>query len=314
MSTLWPFPDQALDASRFPAIAPVLAGLHRSLQAAAVPTTLLLVGEPLAGREALAAELAAMLICPEGKLLCSCSSCQRVRQGVHPDLHLVRVGVGRKEIRMEDVAEVLANFPQVPFEGRRRVYVLANAHTPPLNVYAASALLKTLEEPVAHAHWLLLAANPLRVLPTIVSRAVRVRVPPAPERAAAESLGPLARALVEAVPSSLGAVMEEGTGAEDFLALAQGLLGQALAGDYLALLRLAGLVRDRPWRFPLLAALTLAMARRQEPEAAERTVLAAEQWLAAQSLQEQLHLPFEAVVLAAFGKVWEGTEKRTAGS
>lgn len=306
MSTLWPFPDQALAATRFPGISPLLQGLHRSLQAGTVPTTLLLVGEPLAGREALAAELAAMLICPEGRLGCGCGSCRRVRQGVHPDLHLVRVGVGHKEIRMEDVAEVLASFQQVPFEGRRRVYVLADAHTPPLNVYAASALLKTLEEPVPHACWILLAANPLRVLPTIVSRAVQLRVPSTVDAAAGGELGPLARALAEAVPSILGALAEEGAEAESFLRLAQELSGEAIAGDYLALLRLAALAKDRPWRASLLAAVALTTARRQDPEAAERTVLAAEQWLAAQSLQEQLHLPFEAAALAAFGRVWEG--------
>lgn len=305
MNTLWPFPDEALTAARFPALGPLLTGLHRSLQAKTVPTTLLLVGEPLAGREALAAELSAMLICPEGALRCHCNSCQRVRQGIHPDLHLLRVEVGRREIRVEDVEEALANFQQVPFEGRRRVYVVTNAHTPPLNVFAASALLKTLEEPVAHAHWVLLAANPLRVLPTIVSRAVQVRVPAPPEAAAVGELGPLARALLAEVPSCLGALVEEGSEVEGFLAQAQELLRQALAGDHLAVLRLAGFAKDRPWRFSLLAALTLAMARRQEPEAAERTLLAAQQWLSAQSLQEQLRLPFEAVALAAFTAVWD---------
>ncbi|KDA54635.1 hypothetical protein EG19_10775 [Thermoanaerobaculum aquaticum] len=306
MSTLWPFPDDALRISRFPAASPVLSGLHRALHAGTVPNTLLLVGEPLAGREAVAAELSAMLICPEGRLFCTCSSCQRVRQGVHPDLHLLRVGVGHKEIRMEDVEEVLANFQQVPFEGRRRVYVLANAHTPPLNVFAASALLKTLEEPVAHACWILLACNPLRVLPTIVSRAVQLRVPSSPA-AAAENLGPRALTLLQAVPGSLGALVEEGEEGEGFLQLAQELLPQAMNGNYLALLRLSALVRERPWRASLLSALSLASASQVQPELAERAVALAEGWLLAQRLSEQLYLGFEATALASLGRVLEVT-------
>ncbi len=304
MSTLWPFPDDALKASRFPAVLPLLVGLHRALCAKAVPSTLLLVGEPLAGREAVAVELAAMLICPQGTLHCTCHSCERVRGGVHPDLHLLRVGVGHREIRMEDVEEVLANFRQVPFEGQRRVYVLANAHTPPLNVFAASALLKTLEEPVKHAVWILLACNPLRVLPTIVSRAVQLRVPSTPG-VLAQALGPRAQALAQVVPGSLGALVEEGAEAEDFLQLAQELLPEALAGNYLAVLRLAALAKERPWRASLLAAVSLAAAAQANPELAERAVEVAEGWLVAQGRAEQLHLGFDATAVATLAPVFE---------
>lgn len=307
MSTLWPFPDDALLLSRFPAVTPLLSGLQRLLRAGTVPSTLLLVGEPLAGREAVAVELAALLICPQGKLHCSCHSCQRVRQGVHPDLHLLRVGVGHKEIRMEDVEEVLTNFHQVPFEGRRRVYVLGNAHTPPLNVFAASALLKTLEEPVPHACWILLACNPLRVLPTIVSRSVQLRVPTGPENAAVGTLGPRSQALAQAVPGSLGALVEEGAEAEGFLNQAQELLPQALAGELLAVVRLAALVKERPWRASLLAALTLLAARQANPELAERAVEFAEGWLVAQGLSEQLYLGFDVTAVATLARALERT-------
>lgn len=303
MSTLWPFADDALSVSRFPAVFPLLSALHRSALAGTIPSTLLLVGEPLAGREAVAVELAASLICPQGQLQCSCNSCRRVRQGVHPDLHLLRVGVGHKEIRMEDVEEVLANFQQVPFEGKRRVYVLANAHTPPLNVFAASALLKTLEEPVTHAVWILMACNPLRVLPTIVSRAVQLRIPGAPSAVVAETLGPRARALAQAVPASIGALVEEGPEVNDFLQLAEELVPQVLHGDYLATLRLATLVKERPWRASLLAALSLVVAGRANPELAERAVEMAEGWLVAQGLSEQLHLGFDATAVACLARV-----------
>src|SRR3712207_5478727 len=67
-----------------------------------------------------------------------------------------------------------------PFEGARRVFVL-EADT--LNVQAANALLKTLEEPEGEAVFVLLAASREGVLPTILSRAQAVRFNPVPTSA-----------------------------------------------------------------------------------------------------------------------------------
>jgi hypothetical protein len=224
-----------------------------------------------------------------------------VRAGLHPDLQVLSVGPGHQEIRLEDVQHLLEGFRQVPFEGKKRVYLLANAHTPPLNTFAASALLKTLEEPVPHAHWLLLAANPLRVLPTIVSRAVPMRLPPAP--ALDPGWGPLSRQLAERVPGSWGALEAEGEQAESFLAQARELLTLALEGDLLALLRLAALAKESPARVCLLASLALSSATQEEAEKAEAFLQVAELWLRAQALQERLRLPLEAVAVASMASL-----------
>lgn len=298
MTTLLPFPPPALELQRFANALPLWQRACNALASGTFPSTVMLVGEPLTGREALAVELAAALVCPQGGKLCRCSSCQRVRAGVHPDVQVVQVGQGHQEIRLEDVHEVLEGVRQVPFEGKRRVYILTNAHTPPLNSFAASALLKTLEEPVAHAHWLLLAANPLRVLPTIVSRAVLLRVPPPPS-ALGEEWGQPARALVGAVPVALGLLASEGAEAEALLAKAQALFHQASQQKLLALLQLAALAKAKPTRAALFAALAVAAAGQASGEQAETLLLMAEQWLRAQSLHERLHWPFEAVAVAS---------------
>jgi len=301
VTTFWPFPDTALEIARFPHLQPLLEGAGKAMATGTFPPTTMLVGEPFSGREAAAVELAAMLICPQGRLGCQCGACQRVRQGVHPDLQVVSPGVGHQEIRMEDVQDVLAGFRQVPYEGRKRVYVLANTHTPPLNLYAASALLKTLEEPVPHAHWILLAANPLRVLATIVSRAVQLRVPPPPVTSAPITLGTLGKALVEAVPASLGVLATEGAEGEEFLAQARSLLRQALGGDLLALLRLVALAREVPERTALVASLALLEARKARGEEAETLLGFAEGWLLARSFQERLHLPLDVTAVGLLG-------------
>jgi DNA polymerase-3 subunit delta' len=66
-----------------------------------------------------------------------------------------------------------------PFEGARRVFIL-QADT--LNVQAANALLKTLEEPEGEAVFVLLASSREGVLPTILSRAQAIRFNPVPQR------------------------------------------------------------------------------------------------------------------------------------
>jgi DNA polymerase-3 subunit delta' len=99
----------------------------------------------------------------------------RALRGLHPDL---------LEIRPEGVfttigqaREVMRQAASRPFEGARRVFIL-DADT--LNVQAANALLKTLEEPEGETVFILLAGSRESVLPTIVSRARTVRFSPAP--------------------------------------------------------------------------------------------------------------------------------------
>jgi DNA polymerase-3 subunit delta' len=109
----------------------------------------------------------------------------RVQREAHPDLTWVRPS-GAGEMLVGDVAPVVAGAAHTPFEARRRVFVLEDAHT--LNDQAANRLLKTLEEPPAHVHLILLAPGPRGVLPTIASRCQLVRFDPLPEGRIAEQL------------------------------------------------------------------------------------------------------------------------------
>jgi DNA polymerase-3 subunit delta' len=72
-----------------------------------------------------------------------------------------------------------------PFEGARRAFIL-RADT--LNVQAANALLKTLEEPGGETVFLLVARSREGVLPTVVSRARSVRFDPVPAEEVARFL------------------------------------------------------------------------------------------------------------------------------
>ena len=102
----------------------------------------------------------------------------RVARGAHPDLTWVTPS-GAGEMLVGDVDQaVVAAAARTPFESRRRVFVLEDAHT--LNDQAANRLLKTLEEPPSFAHLILLAPTPRELLPTIASRCQQVRFDPLP--------------------------------------------------------------------------------------------------------------------------------------
>jgi DNA polymerase-3 subunit delta' len=123
------------------------------------------------GKRDVARELAAALLAdgapdPEG-------AAARVRSGAHPDLTWVAPS-GAAEMLVSDIDEpVVAAATRTPFEARRRVFVIERADT--MNDQAANRMLKTLEEPPAFAHLVLLTDRPSEVLPTIASRCQPVR-------------------------------------------------------------------------------------------------------------------------------------------
>jgi DNA polymerase-3 subunit delta' len=112
----------------------------------------------------------------------------RVQRNAHPDLTWVRPS-GAAEMLVSDIDEpVVAAATRTPFESARRVFVIERADT--LNDQAANRMLKTLEEPAAFVHLILLADRPQDLLPTIASRCQLVRFDPLPsERIAARLEG-----------------------------------------------------------------------------------------------------------------------------
>ncbi|MDE2938592.1 MAG: DNA polymerase III subunit delta' [Chloroflexota bacterium] len=114
-----------------------------------------------------------------------CSQCQRVAQGVHPDIRIIGVGsvddegVNRRDIRIEQVREIESFLNLTPYEGACKVVVVDGAEL--MNTAAANALLKTLEEPPPESLMLLLTANEDALLPTIRSRCSALYLKPVPK-------------------------------------------------------------------------------------------------------------------------------------
>lgn len=104
----------------------------------------------------------------------------------HPDLiWLSPTGMSHAVAEVRERLIRLA--PLSPFEATRRVFVIDRAEA--LNEESQNAMLKTLEEPPAHAHLILLSSDPEALLPTVVSRCQRIEFEPLPEELIESGLG-----------------------------------------------------------------------------------------------------------------------------
>ena len=184
----------------------------------------------------------------------------RALRGAHPDLTWVAPS-GAADLLVSDVDEpVVAAATRTPFESRRRVFVIERADT--MNDQAANRMLKTLEEPPAFAHLVLLTDRPGNVMPTIASRCQHVRfdAPPVDELAARlEARGASAETALACARLSLG----DGEKAL-VLALGSGPARRA-AAERFARACLHDELGDRPWK------ALLDEARRAGEQAVQET-------------------------------------------
>jgi DNA polymerase-3 subunit delta' len=188
---------------------------------------------------------------------------ERVARDCHPDLTWV-IPSGAAEMLVADIEQpVVAAATRTPFESARRVFVIERAET--MNDQAANRMLKTLEEPPAFTHLLLLADRREDVLATIASRCQPVRFDPLPSALIAERL--VETDGVEAERARACARLALGdAGLAAWLASDEGEALRARAEDYVRS-ALAGATDRRLWQGLLevaKAAGTAAGERAQE--------------------------------------------------
>lgn len=190
-----------------------LRTIQRALESGQVHHAYLFAGPDGVGKELAAFGLAQALVCetrgstqsslfggagPPSFLACGvCSACLRAvpredeRRPLHPDIVVVERGlyapqaIGRRTPETQDISIdqirtlVLSRAAYAPHEGRAKVILVRRAEE--MSVSAANALLKTLEEPGPRTHFILLTSEPDALLPTILSRTLRVRFAPLPD-------------------------------------------------------------------------------------------------------------------------------------
>ena len=179
-----------------------------------LPQAMLIVADHGTGKMGFATCLAGLLLCEskEGtRPCCECKACRMMVEGRHPDLHVVtneavsaaafpflsdhiyRYAPGNLQkksnpsklgniIGVEQIREVSKALQMTAVRGWNRVCMIYPAEA--LNINAANALLKILEEPGSGIHFLLPTSALHGLPPTIRSRCSVLKLPnPTPEEA-----------------------------------------------------------------------------------------------------------------------------------
>lgn len=136
----------------------------------------LLCGPKGSGKHTLAQYLSAAMECTGQDVPCTtCRDCRKALAGNHPDVITVD-DPEKKIVPVDLIRKLQADAYIKPNEGRRKVYIIPRAMD--MNDNAQNALLKLLEEPPAYAVFLLLTDNAEKLLPTVRSRCVELRLEP----------------------------------------------------------------------------------------------------------------------------------------
>jgi len=169
---------------------------------ARLPHAILIQGCQGIGKAAFARALSQALLCespaPTGAACGSCAACHWLEGGTHPDYRQIEPASLAENTAEEQTTDKKASL-QITIEqiralpafigisshrGGSKVVLIHPAEA--LNVNAANALLKSLEEPPARTYFLLISHRPHSLLPTIKSRCRQLTLPgPTPEVAAA---------------------------------------------------------------------------------------------------------------------------------
>lgn len=163
-----------------PQLANATALLQRSLAQGRLAHAYLFLGDDLGELEMLARNLSKTLNCEryssrfsaEADGCGTCLSCRKIEHLNHGDVRWVRPESKTRIVSVDQIRELLESVYLKPTEGRFKVTVLVSVDR--LNMQAANAFLKTLEEPPQNTIFILLSTEPQRILETILSRCLRL--------------------------------------------------------------------------------------------------------------------------------------------
>ena len=135
-----------------------------------LPHALMFAGSDGTGKHELCRYTAAWLLCkqPADGPCGQCHSCQLMAAGTHPDFMICQPEEDSRQIRIETIRRLNHFIYSTPQISHCQVVILRPLEV--MNLNAANALLKTLEEPPGESFLLLEAERPGSVLPTIRSR------------------------------------------------------------------------------------------------------------------------------------------------
>ncbi len=138
----------------------------------------LIQGQKGLGKERLAKDFSAYLFCqkPEKLTACGdCPACHLFSAGTHPDFKYIALEESSSQIKIDQVRDSRTFLANTPLMGKYKILLVYSAEK--MNINAANALLKNLEEPAPGTLLFLLSHQPGLLLPTIRSRCQQIKIP-----------------------------------------------------------------------------------------------------------------------------------------
>lgn len=143
---------------------------------ARIPHALLLVGYKGLGKLAFAQQITKAILCAQSNAAGYCNQCRNCHLydvANHPDYTLLAAPADTASIKIDDVRQLLQTTSQTPQQANYKVIVIAPAEA--MNIAAANALLKVLEEPPSQTIFLLVCNQLYQIPATIRSRCQMVK-------------------------------------------------------------------------------------------------------------------------------------------
>ena len=145
-----------------------------------LPHALLFTGIEGIGKNLTAKVLAKVLLCSGEEKPCNiCPSCRAFDAKNHPDFYYLEPEGKANNIKIEQIRQMQSQIALSPYLADKRVVIINDAET--MNEAAENSLLKTLEEPTGDVVFILVTANKDLLLPTILSRCMKLYFAPLSE-------------------------------------------------------------------------------------------------------------------------------------
>ena len=168
--------------TQIPEHADAIQLLQRSLERGRLGHAYLICGNRLEQLEVVARTLAKTLNCERVARRTAgppdscdqCASCRKIDGANHPDVTWVRPESKMRVITIDQMRDLMHTVNLKPTQAEFKVGVVVGADR--LNVNAANAFLKTLEEPPPQSILILLTTDPGHILETILSRCLRLNL------------------------------------------------------------------------------------------------------------------------------------------
>ncbi len=187
--------------------------LQRTIRTKQLPNAYLFSGLKGIGKSLIAKTFAKSLFCENTPDVCdTCGPCIKIQNRTHPDVFFIEPLKDR--ILIDQVRELQQNLQFHPLEGLFKIIIVDDAEN--MTEAAANSLLKILEEPPSHTHFVLISAQARRLLPTIRSRCRQV------------GFSPLLVSEVQNVLVSTGLKQDQ---AQKLAHISQGSIGAVAAAD-----------------------------------------------------------------------------------